>query len=427
MSPILKVEKLVYPGRSLALDDGKVVFTDRGLPGETVEVEVLRDRKTFAEARTLRVVVPSPARVEPRCAHYLACSPYQEMAYEAQLAAKKAQVEEIVGRELKLKLDRLEVVPSPEVWGYRNRIRLRILWQDGKARAFYHEPGEETAFLPVDRCYLVSDAVNDLLAELVAFLGREGFEAVSGLEVRESRARSRSLVVFHLESAARLEEMAGKLAGLHHRFPLSGIVALVKEGPAVREETLGGVARLEEAAGGKAFRVGARSFFQANVAILGGVVEEMKEAVAEVPESGLVDLYTGVGTFGIILAAGAREVFGVESEPGNIRFLKKNIELNKAGNFAVCEGTSERWLPSLLERDIGAVILDPPRRGADQGLLAELAASEVPLVLYLSCNPTTLARDLKALLAAYELRSLRVYDFFPHTPHIESLAVLRRP
>ena len=426
MSPILKVEKLVYPGRSLALDQGKVVFTDRGLPGETVEVEVLRDRKTFAEARTLRVVVPSPARVEPRCAHYLACSPYQEMAYEAQLEAKKAQVEEIVGRELKLKLGRLEVVPSPEVWGYRNRIRLRILWQDGKARAFYHEPGEEAAFLPVDRCYLVSDAANDLLAELVAFLGREGWEAVSGLELRESRARSRSLVVFHLESAARLEEMAGKLAGLHHRFPLSGIVALVKDGPAVREETLGGVARLEEAVGGKVFRVGARSFFQANVAILGPVVEEMKGALAEVAESGLVDLYTGVGTFGVVLAAGAREVFGVESEPGNIRFLKKNIELNKAGNFAVCEGTCERWLPSLLERDIGAVVLDPPRKGADPGLLADLVASEVPLVLYLSCNPTTLARDLKALLAAYELRSLRVYDFFPHTPHIESLAVLRR-
>ena len=426
MSPILKVEKLVYPGRSLALDGGKVVFTDRGLPGEMVEVEVLRDRKTFAEARTLRIVVPSPARVEPRCAHFLACSPYQEMAYEAQLAAKKAQVEEIVDRELKLKLDGLEVVPSPEVWGYRNRIRLRILWQEGEARAYYHEPGEETAFLPVERCYLVSDAVNDLLAELVAFLGREGFEAVSELEVRESRARSRSLVVFHLESAARIEEMAGKLAGLHHRFPLSGITALVTDGRAVREETLGGVARLEESVGGKVFRLGARSFFQANVAIIDRVAAEMRRAVAEGPESGLVDLYAGVGTFGIILAAGAREVFAVESEPANIRFLKKNIEVNRAGNVAVCEGTSERWLPSLLERDIGAVVLDPPRRGADPGLLADLAASEVPLVLYLSCNPATLARDLKALLPVYELGSLRVYDFFPHTPHIETLAVLRR-
>ena len=426
MSPTLKVEKIVYPGRRLALDQGKVVFTDRGLPGETVEVEILKDRKTFAEARTVRIVTSAPARVEPRCGHFLACSPYQDMDYAAQLAVKRGQVEEIVSRELKLELDGLKVIPSPEVWGYRNRIRLRVLWEDGKARTYYHEPGEETAFLPVDRCFLVADRVNDLLAELVAFLGREQWEAVSGLEIKDSRSRSRALVIFHLESPSRLEEMAGKLAGLHHRFPLSGIAALIREGSRVREMTLGGVARLEESLHGKVYRIGPRSFFQANVSILGQVLEDMEEAVRELTEPVIVDLYTGLGTFGIFLADKAREVFGVEPEPANLRCLAKNIQLNKAGNFAVCEGTSEQWLPSLLEREVGVVILDPPRKGADPGMLADLTASEVPLVLYLSCNPTTLARDLKLLLPAYRVRSLKLYDFFPHTPHIETLAVLRR-
>ena len=426
MSPRLKVEKIVYPGRSLALDQGKVVFTDRGLPGEIVEVEILKDRKTFAEARTSAIVERSPARVEPRCGHFLACSPYQDMNYETQLSVKRAQVEEILGRELKMKLDGLTVTPSPEIWGYRNRIRLRILWEDGRARAFYHEPGEETAFLPVDRCYLVSDRVNDLLAELVGFLGYEEWEAVSGLEIRESRSRGKSLVIFHLEAASRVEEMAGKLAGLHHRFPLSGIAALVKDGNRVHEETLGGVARLEESVRGLTYRIGARSFFQVNGSILEKVFDDMGTAVRGCADAGIADLYSGVGTFGIFLAKDAREVFGVEPEPANIRYLKKNIELNKAGNFAVCEGTGEEWLPELLERDIGVVILDPPRKGADAGMLADLAASEVPLVLYLSCNPTTLARDLKVLLPAYEVRDLKVYDFFPHTPHIETLAVLGR-
>jgi 23S rRNA (uracil-5-)-methyltransferase RumA len=426
VSPILRIEKIVYPGRSLALDQGKVVFTDRGLPGETVDIEVLKERKTFAEGRTVAIVEKSPARVEPRCGHYLACSPYQDMDYGTQLAVKRGQVEEIIGRELKLELNGLTVIPSPEIWGYRNRIRLRILWEDGQARAFYHEPGEETAFLPVDRCYLVSDAVNNLLTELVGFVGKEGWEAVSGLEIRESRSRGRSLVIFHLDSEARIEEMAGKLAELHHRFPLSGIVGLVKDGNGAREETLGGVARIEENVRGITFRIGARSFFQTNVRILENVFEDFKEALREFPEAGIADLYSGLGTFGIFLAAGAREVFGVEPEPANIRYLKKNIELNKAGNFAVCEGTSEEWLPSLLERDIGVVILDPPRKGADQGMLADLAASEVPLVLYLSCNPTTLARDLKILLPAYRIRDVKIYDFFPHTPHIETLAVLSR-
>jgi 23S rRNA (uracil1939-C5)-methyltransferase len=423
----LMIEKIVYPGRSLALDAGKVVFTDRGLPGETVDLEILKDRKTFADARTVAIVESSPSRVEPRCGHYLACSPYQEMDYPAQLEVKKSQVEEIVWRELKVKIRKLSVTPSPEIWGYRNRIRLRILREGGKARAYYHEPGEETAFIPVDRCHLVSDAVNDLLAELIGFVDREEWDAVRGLEIRESRARAKSLVIFHVETAARIEEMAGKLSGLHHRFPLSGIVGLVSGGKRVHEETLGGVSRIEETVGGIVYRIGARSFFQTNVGILEKVFEDMKRAVGERADPVVVDLYTGLGTFGIFLAkGGAKEVFGVEPEPANLRYLKKNIEVNKAGNFAVCEGTSEDWLPSLLDRDVDVVVLDPPRRGSDAGLLADLAASEVPLVLYLSCNPTTLARDLKILLTSYEIRDLRVYDFFPHTPHIETLAVLER-
>jgi 23S rRNA (uracil1939-C5)-methyltransferase len=424
VSPILKVEKIVYPGRRLALDQGKVVFTDRGLPGETVDVEIFKDRKTFAEGRTLRIVEKSAARVEPRCGHFLACSPYQDMNYDAQLDVKKGQVEEIVGRELKLKLGSLTVTPSPEIWGYRNRIRLRILWEDGKARAYYHEPGEETAFLPVDRCYLVSDRTNDLLAELLGFINQEEWESATGLEIRESRTRQRLLAVFHLESASRIEEMAGKLAGLHHRFPLSGIVGLVKDENRVQEETLGGVARLEESVKGIIYRIGARSFFQVNVGTLEKVLDDMKEAVRDFSGAGIVDLYSGLGTFGLFLAGDAREVFGVEPEPANISFLKKNMTLNKAGNFTVCEGTSEEWLPSLLEREIGIVILDPPRRGVDPGILRELAARPVPLVLYLSCNPTTLARDLKMLLTVYEIRDLKIYDFFPHSPHIETLAVL---
>ncbi|MGA2534115.1 MAG: 23S rRNA (uracil(1939)-C(5))-methyltransferase RlmD [Candidatus Aminicenantales bacterium] len=424
MSPILKIDKIVYPGRSMALDQGKVVFTDRGLPGEKVEVEILRDRKSFAEGRTLRVVEKSATRVEPRCGHYLACSPYQDMEYGAQLEVKKGQVEEIFGRELKLKFDALTMTPSPEIWGYRNRIRLRVLWEDGKARAYYHEPGEETAFLPVDRCFLVSDRVNDLLAELVGFLSGEAWEAVSGLEIRESRSRGRLLAVFHLESASRIEEMAGKLQGLHHRFPLSGIVGLVRDGNRIREVTLGGVARLEESVKGVIYRIGAQSFFQVNVGILEKVFDDMSAAAVDFAGSGIADLYSGVGTFGMFLAKDAREVFGVEPDRANISFLKRNMNLNKASNFNVCEGTSEEWLPSLLEREIGIVILDPPRRGVDPGMLRELAARPVPLVLYLSCNPTTLARDLKILLPVYEIRGLEIYDFFPHTPHIEALAVL---
>ncbi|MGZ5554570.1 MAG: TRAM domain-containing protein, partial [Candidatus Aminicenantales bacterium] len=164
---LIHIEKIVYPGRRLGLIEGKVVFTDRGLPGETVEVEVFKDRRTYSEARTLRIVEPSPARVEPRCAHYLACSPYQDMDYGLEIEVKRTQVAEILTRELKRPIKGFALTPSPLVWGYRNKIGLRVLRDDGQARFVYHEPGEQASFVAVDRCHLVPDRVNDLLAGLL--------------------------------------------------------------------------------------------------------------------------------------------------------------------------------------------------------------------------------------------------------------------
>ncbi len=426
MPVTLKIEKIVYPGRRLALDQGKVVFTDRGLPGEVVEVELLKDRASFAEGRTVDIVERSPDRVEPRCGHFLACSPYQDMRYERQLEVKRGQVQEILARELRMDARVPAVTPSPEVWGYRNRIRLKVLWRDEGPSFVYHEPGEETLFVPVDKCYLVSEAANDLLAEILRFIGHEEWDAVSAVEVRESRARRRSLVIFHLESASRIDEMTVKLSGLHERFPLSGIAALVQEGKKVHEVKMGGAARLEETVRDLTYRIGVRSFFQVNVGILESVFDDVDAAVRDRPGTGVADLYCGLGTFGIFLARSAREVFGVEPDPANITFLKKNLTLNRVGNFAVCEGTAEDWVEYVLDKEVEVVVVDPPRRGVDPGVLAELTVRPVSRLLYLSCNPTTLARDLKTLLGAYDLKEIKVYDFFPHTPHIETLAVLGR-
>src|SRR5512137_2852740 len=123
----IRIEKIVYPGRRLGLAEGKVVFTDRGLPGEAVEVEILKDRRSYAEGRTIRVVEPSPDRVEPRCGHYLACSPYQDMDYGLETRIKRDQVAEILARELKRPFGAIDLTPAPEIWGYRNKIGLRVI------------------------------------------------------------------------------------------------------------------------------------------------------------------------------------------------------------------------------------------------------------------------------------------------------------
>jgi 23S rRNA (uracil-5-)-methyltransferase RumA len=422
---IIRIEKIVYPGRRMGLLGGKVVFTDRGLPGETVEIDVFKDRRSYAEARTIRVVEPSPARVEPRCAHYLACSPYQDMDYALEVGVKRTQVIEILTRELRQSFGDLRLTPSPEVWGYRNKIGLRVERENGQARLVYHEPGEQAAFIAVDRCYLVPDRMNDLMAGLVGAINGVPLATVDGIEIRTSRSSGESLLLCDLASDAETAAVAEAFGRLKKEFRVVGAVASVFDGKHYHDKKLFGRDFVEERAAGLTFRIGARSFFQINMGILERVFEDVAAAAGPTADAVVADLYCGLGTFGMFLAKRAREVFGVEPDPDNIAFLKKNLTLNGVGNFAVCEGTAEEWLPEILERAPAVVVLDPPRRGVDPGIVRRLVEDPVPRLLYLSCNPTTLARDLKGLVAAYEVADVRVYDFFPHTPHIETLAVLR--
>jgi 23S rRNA (uracil1939-C5)-methyltransferase len=424
---VLTIEKIVYPGRRLGRHEGKVVFTDRGLPGEVVEVEVVRDRKSYTEARTARIVEAAAARREPRCGHYLVCGPYQEMDYAQQLAVKKDQVEEILGRELKEAIGIGEIGPSPEIWGYRNKIQLRVLWERERAEFVYNEPGEEASFVPVDRCHLVPERMNDLLAEVRERMNAGPWTSVTGVEIKSSRASGESLVVVHLDSEKDAAEVAAGLEEMRLRHALAGAVGFVFDGKRVAVERLFGRGFVEEKIRGLTFRIGARSFFQVNVGILERVIGDMEAAMAGMgmADPVVADMYCGIGTFGMALAGRAREVFGVESDEENIASLKKNLALNGIGNFAVCEGTSEEWMEEILERGPGVVVLDPPRRGIDGRIVEALGRGPVPVIMYLSCNPATLARDLKPLVSGgYELAALKVYDFFPHTPHIECLAIL---
>lgn len=420
------IKKIVYPGRSLADKDGKVVFTDEGLPGEVVEVETLWEKASYIEARTVGIVEPSARRVEPRCGHFKACSPWQNMEYALQLEVKGGQVREIFSRELKIELDRIAVVPSPKIWGYRNRARFHVLRQDDRLFAAYHEPGNEAAFVRTERCELVPDEMNGLLGAVIGGIVKGDLGGVTDVEIRRSAADGRMLVSLDVGSGADLGAVREALGGLGNDFPLAGIVGLLDDGKKTSEVPLIGKGFVEETVAGARFRIGARSFFQVNVEQLAAVSGEMQRVAAASGEPRIADLYCGIGTFGVLMAPGAKEVFGVESEEANIRFLKKNLTQNGVGNYAVCEGASEEWIGEILDRDIDLVILDPPRRGVDPGLARALAEDPVRTLIYLSCNPATLARDLKTLLRAYELAEVKVFDFFPHTPHIETLTILNR-
>lgn len=422
----LRIEKMVYPGRALARAGGKTVFTDEGLPGELVEAEILRDKKNYAEARTLRVIEASPERQSPVCDHYSACSPYQVMSYDLELRIKQGQLLEIFSHLQGYNLENIDFVPSPAIYGYRNKIRLRFNWQSQPPHLAYHEPGSMVSFLPVERCRLVSDRANAVISRFRVLLKGEPLPAVSHLEIRESLSSGQLLLVLESKDEDSLEKAAEIwVPALTVDLPLAGAVGVVAEGRRRKFQKLYGRDYLEEKIGQTVFRYGAGSFFQVNPPMLERVVDRIRQHLQLLAPVKLVDLYAGLGTFGLLLADSASEILAIESEPGNIFFLKKNLRLNRIQHLAVAEGRSEDWIEDILEFRAGAMVIDPPRRGMAEELVEALNTHQCNLIFYLSCNPATLARDLSKFLSGYELVEITGFDFFPRTPHLETLAVLR--
>ena len=421
------IDKIVYPGRRMAMGKGQVVFTDEGLPGELVEAEIIRRKKNYIEARTVAILAESERRIRPRCGHYKACSSYQPLPYEDQVELKRCQLKEIMEGIPTSAENDFTFVPSPEIWHYRNKVRLSIYWEGSRARLAYHQSGSRDKFVPIESCHLVAESINELFGSLVKCVEENGLSSLREAEAKANRAgRGELLLSLYWTSARDSKALDPILSALLSRFPMAGVVSYEKRGTAEREIVEWGKPVIEERIGEIRYQIGSRSFFQVNVGMLETVIEDVKKLAAFQGTERLGDFYCGLGTFGIALAGAVKEVYGVESDPANIQFLKANVGLNNLSRFTIFEGRSGEWIPKLLEKELDAAVFDPPRKGLDPETIAALLRRPVPAILYLSCNPTTLARDLKALLPGYRIKAIRGYDFFPHTPHIETLAVLNR-
>lgn len=422
----IQIEKIVYPGKSLSSLDGKVVLTDEGLPGEIVEIHSVKEKKNYILAKTVKILKESGKRVPSRCDHYKTCSSYQCIDYPFQIDIKKSQIQEIFSHDLKIKLDDLIVLPSPKIWGYRNKIRLHLLWEDGVAHLAYHQPGTQNEFVKVRECFLISDRMNSFLTCLVKIITDKKLEYIKEVELREGNSGRDLLLMLYVHSREELKELAANLSDLKLKFPLKGLVCFLTEKKLPNKIIVEGKNFIELKAADKIFWVGPQSFFQINLDMMNQLLEDIRNFLHLKGKEKIADLYCGLGTFGITLASNAREVIGVELALENISFLKKNLSLNRVGNFTICEGKVEDWTHWILKKGIDILIMDPPRKGVEEDFINKLLRKPVPLIIYVSCNPSTLTRDMKLLLAGYRLKDLRVYDFFPHTPHLETCSFLER-
>ena len=364
----LTIHDLAFGGEGVGRIDDFVVFVPFVIVGETVEVEITEVKKNFARAKLLRVVAPAPERVTPECRYFMQCGgcQYQHIEYSAQLRFKHKQIADLFERFGKISRDKVAaVIPCPSPYGYRNRIMIRSQWNGPAKKLVIGFIRADNNFVEdIEECKIAEPAISE--------------------QIKQVRANPP---------------------------PKGGIKVVLRIPP-------------------EGWNVPPDSFFQNNFFLLPKLVETVREMLRSSGTKHLVDLYCGVGFFGIEMADAVESFVGVELDQLAIKSARKNAEERKITNGEFIPAAVEEILPELLQKFSPAattVILDPPRKGCWPETLQLLRETRPAQVIYVSCHPATMARDLNILCAdgVFELARVQPLDMFPQTQHVECVADLR--
>jgi 23S rRNA (uracil1939-C5)-methyltransferase len=431
----LQIEKAVYGGAGLAHqtegeDTGRAVFVPFTLPGEIVEAELTEEREGFGEAVLVRIAEPSADRIDPGCVHFGECGgcQYQHANYTTQVAIKIGILRETLQRAGLDALPEIQV-HSAKPWGYRNRTQLRMTVQDGVLRVGYNRRGTNE-FLAIEECPILAPLLWRAAAALVLLAGENSaagrwVQDVQEMELfTDADEQKLQLTLFVQKDRTgfngfceRIKELVPELAGVG--------VALLSQGAQRRTQRprqlqSWGTDGLSYRAAQEGYWVSRNGFFQVNRFLL----EELIAVVTTGRKGCLAwDLYAGVGLFSRVLAREFQQVVAVEAAGSDLARSFKG-----EGKHAVQSTTVEFLRGAVVQRDRpDLVVMDPPRAGVGAEVCALLARVSAPEMVYVSCDPVTLARDLKTMAeAGYKLVELHMVDLFPQTFHLEAVVVLRK-
>jgi 23S rRNA (uracil1939-C5)-methyltransferase len=445
------VEDIDFPGSDgRATVDGRKLLVPGAVTGETVRVQVVGERGAARVAETIRLESPSPRRAEPRCAHFGACGGcrFQHVDYATQLDLKarylRRTLEEagIAGTAAVTR----PITGSPDLYAFRNKMEYAFGEKHGALALGLREKVTSSRqtyrrTMPVHECPIFSPVVERVFPVLVGFArehGLEGFEPATRrghlrhLVLREAKRTGELMVILVTAGlpevdlatlAGRLAEAAPELRSFAHVTNSRGSDLVEFE----RTALLAGVPFIEERLAGLAFRIYPPSFFQTNTAGAERLYGRIREEAPLTRESRVLGLYCGSGTIELSIAGAAGRVTGIDSSAANIANAVENALVNRIDNAEFVPGTVEALLAEPRREPADVVIVDPPRVGLTTKALRRTIALAAPAVVYVSCNPASLARDLRGFVeAGYRIASLSPFDLFPHTPHLETLAVLVR-
>lgn len=410
------IEKLVHGGQGLGtMEDGRKVFVWGALPGERVAVRILKGKRSYAEAIVEEVLQPSPLRIAPREENYLATSPWQIVPFEAENDYKKRIVEELF-TQAHVPLPDFEMTATGDDWHYRNKMEYSFWGDDDGLHLALHNRGSHQKTI-VQGSELALPAIDEAARDIVSELQKHAVHAgdLKTIIVRCSQDGTAVASLFVKPQKFMNLALPPSLKGLrvYHSNP--------KSPASVPTELLYelGDGHLHDSLLGRKFTYDVDSFFQVNIPIFEQALARIKEQCVDADE--IVDMYAGTGSIGLSVAS--KKVDLIELDPATVAMARVNAAASDV-DATVMEASSEKALEYIVGDK--PVIFDPPRAGLHDKVVAQTLETLPPKVIYLSCNPATQARDLAKLQEKYAITYFETFNFFPHTPHIETLAVLDR-
>ncbi len=452
----LSVIDMADEGKAVCKHEGLVIFVEKAVPGDIVDVKIRKKNKSFLEGQVVRLVSPSPARTEPFCEHFGTCGgcKWQYLSYEMQLQFKQKQVFDAMSRIGKIENPVIEpIIGSGLERFYRNKLDysfadrkwLTTAEMQVDEPAFepglgFHIPGKFDKVLDINQCYLQPDPSNAIRLAVRKYCVEND---LTFMNIRKREGMMRGLIIRNTIKGDLMvivmvyQDEEGKLNGLlqhlKDNFPqITSLLYVINNKPndTIHDQEIlcfQGLPYITEEMEGLDFRIGPKSFFQTNSLQALTLYKVAREYAGLTGNEHVYDLYTGTGTIANFVARQAKSVVGIEYVKEAIDDAKLNSSLNNIGNTVFYAGDMKDLLVDSFMEENGrpdVIITDPPRAGMHGDVVAQLLKVEAPRIVYVSCNPATQARDIEMMSAKYDVIKLQPVDMFPHTAHVENVALL---
>lgn len=413
-----KIDGLSHSGEGVARIEGKATFVPFTIPGETVDIEIVDEKKSFQRGKLVRILNLSADRVEPPCPHYFSCGgcSYQHVKYSRQLELKRQVVQETLKRIGGIEIGVNPVLGMEDPWHYRNKVEWHALRKAGRFVMGYYI-NDSRILMDIGNCLLISQEMQEYSSFIKEHAEELRIPDNCEIIVRQSSASRDLMLIFGGTGASGIN--FAKMLNFREVASIYSIdegISQLHYGDQTLPENLAGIE----------YQVSPLSFFQVNIEQTGRMLEVIKEYARLEAGNTVLDAYCGTGSIALNLARSARLVVGIEAFKSAVKDAKRNAFNNHITNCKFIKGTCEDIVPGL-EEHFNVVVLDPPRAGCKDKLIEAIIKKQPERIVYVSCNPATLARDLAEMTKAkYLVQAVQPVDMFPQTSHVETMVLLYR-